>query len=330
MRLSLILGIAIFVMVFCGSHSYANTTCNPLLVLVGGGGGSGGSDGTSMKKLAQRLEIALAKKGITVAFYKNGLFTHGRRIRASQVEKVSSRIKKGEYSPVVVAGHSWGGVTALVMAQEFATSLVMTLDPVMKPLDQDLPFPYLTKSWINVYTLDSGYWRWGGARDYEPAATYNFHVDVSHYEPSVMYHAVEHHVSDALKCSGERGDFDAEEKYAICEDVDGCSMKWSLSDHCVDGLGLMVKLFGVNRQGKVNWYWPEHDRHWPVEPGGSMAAEITCAPGELVCYGASTSFDDRAVFWGAGLDGTGSCKTCCNYCRSTQTVVTNTRRLTCP
>ena len=222
-----------------------------------------------------------------------------------------------------------GGLTALVMAQEFPTSLVMTFDPVMKPLDQDLPFPYLTKSWINVYTLHKGIWRWGGARDYEPAATQNIHVDVSHYNPSAMYHAVEHYVSDALRCSGVRGDFDAEEKYAICDDVDGCSMRWSFSDQCVDGFGLKIKLFGIDKRGGINWYWPEPDRHWPVEPGGSLMETIRCTPGEKICYGASTSFDDDE-HWGVGLDGKGSCKTCCNFCRSTDVVVTNTRRLTCP
>lgn len=91
MRRNPILAIAIIALFLYGSHSYANTTCNPLLVLVGGGGGSG-SDGSSMKKLARRLETPLSKRGIAVVFYKNGLFTHGNAVRARQVQDVSSRI----------------------------------------------------------------------------------------------------------------------------------------------------------------------------------------------------------------------------------------------
>ncbi len=68
-----------------------------------------------------------------------------------------------------------------------------------------------------------------------------------------------------------------------------------------------VKFFSPSR--KVNW------------PAGKMFVlndmkahdmKLTCVAGEQICYGAATA--NKSAQWGVGIEGKGTCKTCCYRC----------------
>ena len=67
-----------------------------------------------------------------------------------------------------------------------------------------------------------------------------------------------------------------------------------------------------------NHVWPGGDDVWVLGPSdGAVPYKLQCQPNELVCFGAWTiSQKDQ---WGAGIDNSMQCETCCFYCDGTVT-----------
>jgi hypothetical protein len=84
-------------------------------------------------------------------------------------------------------------------------------------------------------------------------------------------------------------------------------MRWYVTDACDDGLPIRIRLFAQDR----DWSWPALPDYY--ETTGLQEIDfidITCVPGESICYGAQAG--DRE--WGVGLDGADTCDECCFEC----------------
>ena len=311
----------------CG-QAVAAEKCNPLLVMISGAGFV--SEGDAMPNLADELEPALVDQGIATISVQNGLFTDGNSIESGLVRNVFDEIRGSGYSPVVVVGHSWGAISALVLADFVRVDLVVTFDAVLRG---NLPFPGLARRWINVYTLDSGVWRLGGARDDIDEATENVYVDTDHHDVVGMFNAVHAEIYDSLRCPDGgyyKTGIDYDQQQKICDEIDGvhCSIDWKIRDRCLDQKGLEVRFYSMAKgpegySEKLGSFGP-----FEVNPGGELNRSLACRIGTKVCFGAIPLGSPDGNGWGLWKLDKG-CKSCCYHCLSTRNTVTRTTNLTC-
>ena len=109
-------------------------------------------------------------------------------------------------------------------------------------------------------------------------------------------------------------------------------------DGCNDGLDIQYKYFeyatwlnGNTAAGQsITGQWPAEGRVY-VTTGfnnQSQADLLNCTSGYAVCYGATPYSSTDTRYWGAGIDGSESCTSCCTRCPSSGTE-SFSWRLTC-
>ncbi len=88
------------------------------------------------------------------------------------------------------------------------------------------------------------------------------------------------------------------------------TIRWTLNDQCVDGLGVQARFFDMTNGG----LWPDASNAWATNVEGGYVDEVlACIPGAKVCYGAEPA-PSNGRYWGLSLDGTQSCDACCAIC----------------
>jgi hypothetical protein len=75
-----------------------------------------------------------------------------------------------------------------------------------------------------------------------------------------------------------------------------------------------VKFFSPSR--KVNW--PE-GKVFVLNDMKPRDMTLTCVAGEQICYGAAT--ENKSAQWGVGIDGKGTCTSCCYRCNNKATSI---------
>jgi hypothetical protein len=70
-----------------------------------------------------------------------------------------------------------------------------------------------------------------------------------------------------------------------------------------------VKYFSPSR--KVNW---PAGKVFVLKDSKTHDMKLTCVNGEQICYGAATS--NKSAQWGVGIDGKGTCTSCCHRCNN--------------
>ncbi len=100
------------------------------------------------------------------------------------------------------------------------------------------------------------------------------------------------------------------------------SISWTIGDQCNNGEGIDFRFF----DSANHMQWPADATYaYYMVSGQSYQSNMSCVPGALVCYGASSSVSGSHT-WGVGLSGAGSCTSCCGRCNGSSYSVT----LTCP
>lgn len=184
-------------------HAFAystNTTCRPLLLMIEGGGGN--NAGKGMQDLVNKIRPRAHNAGIYVDAPDNDEFW---RVMTLQEDFLAAKIQsllRGQYNPIVIVGHSMGGLVAYRLADSLPnTSLVVTLDPISfwGSKDNYLPKPRYARHWIHIELGPNTpvVPDWVGPRF---NADKNFHLDMSHFDVQGMWNFVEADVVKALKC----------------------------------------------------------------------------------------------------------------------------------
>ena len=62
-----------------------------------------------------------------------------------------------------------------------------------------------------------------------------------------------------------------------------------------------------------NHVWPGDGDVYVIEDWDTHTYSLTCNDGEKICFGAWVR-NDSSTYWGAGMDGTEACDTCCAVC----------------
>ena len=129
--------------------AWSATTCDPLLVLIEGGFSS--SEGRSMEDLYKTLSSDWTS--VSIVLIDNEYFAAGVVVdaRDRDFSKLQRWFNAGGFWPVVVVGHSLGGASAYVLAQSTPTTLLVTLDAVAHPDENDHP----GVRWVNVYAKNA-------------------------------------------------------------------------------------------------------------------------------------------------------------------------------
>jgi len=145
----------------------------PLLVLIEGGLSS--SSGVSMADLKKKIWTRYDSCGVDVYTPDNddiwgreigGIFDFAGMLgklwmEEDFIEYEVDRITSAKYNPIVIVGHSVGGLAAFELGDALpGTSLVVTLDPVSYWESKD-PFmekPRHARQWIHVYLKNNYRW----------------------------------------------------------------------------------------------------------------------------------------------------------------------------
>ena len=98
---------------------------------------------------------------------------------------------------------------------------------------------------------------------------------------------------------------------------------FGITDACNDGSDMQYRFFhysrhissGVVARGSLVGQWPSGGGVY-ITQGLNQRREhrLNCTPGYGVCYGANRRSNPGAGSWGAGIDGSNSCDSCCVTC----------------
>jgi hypothetical protein len=67
-------------------------------------------------------------------------------------------------------------------------------------------------------------------------------------------------------------------------------------------------------------FWPGNGKSWSLNESDSQTLNISCEPGEYICYGAWVE-DDQTTFWGVGYQNSHRCTKCCWHCDGSSPVI---------
>lgn len=182
-----------------------NTTCRPLLLMIEGGGGN--NAGKGMQDLVNKIRPGAHSAGIYVDAPDNDEFWRFMTLQEDFLAAKIDSLLRGKYNPIVIVGHSMGGLVAYRLADSLPnTSLVVTLDPVSfwGSKDNNLPKPRYARRWIHIELRDNyrflrifGVPDWVGPRF---NADKNLNLDMSHFDVYGMWNFVKEDVVKGLKC----------------------------------------------------------------------------------------------------------------------------------
>lgn len=304
--------IVLLALTLVAPKSFAESQCNPLLMLIEGGFDSSSGQAVSIPRLADAIRRDYSDKGITVTVVDNGPYWEQiflglvPKFLPNRVRKTASTLKRAGYWPLVIVGHSLGGATAYHLSRRYPTSLLVTLDPVsMSGNRAHLERPQGSARWINVISSEDAVGPdWGYQKNAE-----NIWVDAGHSDTEIMFDRVKDKILEILsRCSKSIKEPKSKELCAI-DGVD-CTVKWTLTDGCSDDRGVDVKFFEYD----VDWnriaYWDG----LKISNSDKRTFSLSCdSPGNFVCFGASR---DSETYWGRGLDGDEWCDRCCGSCQA--------------
>ena len=298
---------ATIILVASVSTSYV-FACEPLLVLIEGGGwSSSGSRGKSIESLAASLKNRYRGDNVEVvnidhSFFMDSLFW----FNDSQYKRAASAIRKSNFWPIVIIGHSLGAQTAYDIASTTPVSLLITLDGVsFWGKNENLPHPGKGVRWININATGEG---WGSDWGYQDHPDKSTKVDLGHSDVREMFGHVRNTVKDTLtNCDYLPSPESTEGR--LC-DIPGvvCNVTWELTDGCPEGDIIEVKFFEYDESNDLKASW----RSRTIEGNGTSLFKLSCySPGHWVCYGASNL---PGYHWGVGMDGRERCTDCCASC----------------
>ena len=312
--------VAIAVLVINATPCFANSHCNPLLVMIEGGARS--SDGPSMEKLVDDIQDDFASRGIAIADLDNGPFSSIKTaifpyLKKAKVQEAAKQIKSSNHWPVVIVGHSLGAATAWDLANSMPIQLLVTLDGVSFRQDRR---PAMAVSWRNVWVNKNAP---GPDWKSEPADIDYTIGNYSHSDVEKMWswrHPKFGSVEDAvlkalLKCPRSIR-VSPPKPGELCKlDSVGCKVKWEIgTKHC--RRRIVAKFFEYDIEGNLVANSPKRT----IPLGAAILHEHPCkSPANKVCYGARSP-SERGSYWGVGLDGTKKCDGCCLSCRIWQKV----------
>lgn len=133
-----------------GKEGWTQSVYNPYVVFVGGGGDR------DISRIVMSLQIEFANKprhkGVISKYYDHTQ-------SAIAVNDIASFREKSPRSPILIIGHSWGGDTAMDIANDLdekgiSVELLVTLDPASWFDVQEILQIYRSKNireWVNVY-----------------------------------------------------------------------------------------------------------------------------------------------------------------------------------
>lgn len=192
--------ITMVILVFmCIDSSHAFAQCRPLLIVIEGGGG--GKTGGATQGLADYFR-RIYSGHVQINVMDNDQFWFLLNFRSNsfnyQVNMVNEQIARGGHFPIVIIGHSMGGAVAFNFATRIPTDLLVTLDPVSRPVPTH-ERPKWVKRWTHVYVKGDHLilpdWQ------HQYGADQNIHLpDTSHFDVISMYNQVSKTVDAYLKC----------------------------------------------------------------------------------------------------------------------------------
>ena len=290
-------------------RAFADSHCEPLLLLIGGGTGSRG--GTTMEDVQREIEVSYAHKGIRVVLVHNSPFWKAYDWVSKAADSAARKIKSSGQWPVVIVGHSMGGATARNLANRFRTRLVVTLDATS--FGRPRTFPRLAVEWVNVYNNDND---WGPDWGSNPNATDDIHTHAKHYDGLGLFRAVENRILGALQECPSARLRKTDPKSLCAADGVGCDISWTIRDRCDDGRGIDVRFheYGLGFSYVTSW-----TKTYTIGSGTSREFPLSCdAPGNWVCYAAKRPAGGRwGVPWSSPTDNANCVKDhkCCLPCQ---------------
>jgi len=104
-----------------------------------------------------------------------------------------------------------------------------------------------------------------------------------------------------------------------CFSVGTSSLHWSFQDNCLTAGTIQLRFFD-----RVNHLvWPaDNAQVFVINPGDTKVVDLSCTNGSTVCYGGNLAAGGTG-FWGAGIDGTQACDSCCTTCNGASTPLIN-------
>lgn len=192
--------ITMAILVFMGiDYSHASAQCRPLLILIeGGGGGKAGRAGQALADHFRRTYSGHVQINVMDNDQFWFLWNFRRNNFDYQVNIVNEQITKGRHFPIVIIGHSLGGSVAFEFATRVSTDLLVTLDPVSRPVPTH-ERPQWVRHWIHVYAKGDNWLMYDW--QHQDGADQNIHLPKTrHSDVRSMYNQVAETVDAYLRC----------------------------------------------------------------------------------------------------------------------------------
>jgi hypothetical protein len=113
------------------------------------------------------------------------------------------------------------------------------------------------------------------------------------------------------------------EPKASCPQGGNATFTWTITDGCLDGVGLYVRFFDETN----DLVFPNSTQAYIISSGRSSTIRLSVKRGAKICYGSEPT-DRDGTYWGVSLDDDQFCASCCNIVPSSGNL-SRSVRLTC-
>jgi hypothetical protein len=91
-----------------------------------------------------------------------------------------------------------------------------------------------------------------------------------------------------------------------CPQGGNATFTWKLTDRCSDGVGIYVRFFDETN----DLVFPNSSQVYTIGSGRTSTIKLSVKRGAKICFGAEST--DFGFYWGASLDDSQACASCCN------------------